>query len=264
MPKICLIIEYDGAAFHGWQFQAGVTTVQRELHSALETFLRTPVSELCASGRTDAGVHASAQVVTFVVPQVPDLARLAWGISSILRGKLAVLSAAVVPETFHPREDALSKRYRYRILNRYAPAVLDKGRMWEVQQPLDLERMRRAAAEFVGEHDFAAFRAAGCTAKTTIRTIFESELTTVGPEITYRVRGSGFLRYMVRNIVGTLVGIGDGSLGDCTIAQIIASRDRAQAGVTAPPYGLYLDSVYYEAECGVPKPLARMLQERAT
>jgi tRNA pseudouridine38-40 synthase len=246
MPNIRLIVEYDGAAFHGWQLQVGVATVQGELQAAIETFLRTSVSSLLASGRTDSGVHARAQVVTFVVPELPDLARLAWGVSSIMRGKLAVLSAEVVPDSFHPREDAVSKRYLYRIMHRYAPAVLDRGRVWEVQQPLDLERMLEGAKQLIGEHDFAALRAAGCTARTTVRTIFESELSCVGPEIIYRVRGSGFLRYMVRNIVGTLVGLGDGTLCDSSMAQILASKDRAQAGVTAPPCGLYLESVQYE------------------
>lgn len=246
MPNIRLIVEYDGAAFHGWQLQEEVSTVQGELQAAIETFLRTKVSTLCASGRTDSGVHARAQVVCFVAPALPDLPRLAWGVSSILRGKLAVLSAEVVPDSFHPREDAVSKRYLYRIMHRYAPAVLDRGRVWEVQQPLDIAKMQQAAKELIGEHDFAALRAAGCTARTTVRTIFESELVSQGPEIIYRVRGSGFLRYMVRNIVGTLVGVGDGTIAERTMAQILASKDRAQAGVTAPPCGLYLESVQYE------------------
>jgi tRNA pseudouridine38-40 synthase len=163
-----------------------------------------------------------------------------------MRGKLTILAADVAPDNFHPRSDAVSKQYSYRILNRYAPAVLERGRVWEVQQPLDFKSMQLAAAELVGEHDFQSFRAAGCTANTTVREIFESEITRSGEEIVYRVLGSGFLRYMVRNIVGTLVGIGDGSISGRTITQILSARDRSTAGVTAPPQGLTLDFVRYE------------------
>lgn len=246
MPNIRLLVEYDGGAFHGWQCQEGVSTVQGELQQALRIFLRTEISALHSSGRTDAGVHARGQVVTFRCEVLPDLSRLAWGVSSIMRGKLTILAAEVAPDNFHPRSDAVSKQYSYRILNRYAPAVLERGRVWEVQQPLDFKSMQLAAAELVGEHDFQSFRAAGCTANTTVREIFESEITRSGEEIVYRVLGSGFLRYMVRNIVGTLVGIGDGSISGRTITQILSARDRSAAGVTAPPQGLTLDFVRYE------------------
>lgn len=245
MPNIRLIIEYDGSAFHGWQLQDGVSTVQGELGAALRTVLRTNIAPLHASGRTDSGVHARAQVVTFKCDITPDFEALAWGVSSILRGRLSILKAEVAPDSFHPRTAAISKQYSYRILNRYAPATIDRGRAWEVQQKLDPARMREAAAAILGRHDFSAFRGSGCTAKTTVREIYQSELTFELPYITYRVVGEGFLKYMVRNIVGTLVGLGDGSLGERTFQSIIDGKDRRNAGVTAPAHGLYLDYVEY-------------------
>ena len=245
MPNYRLIIEYDGAAFHGWQLQDDVHTVQGELGKAIETILRAPTEPLHSSGRTDAGVHARGQVASFRFDgEIPDLPRFAWGVSSILRGKLSVLSAEVAPDDFHPRECAESKQYSYRILNRYPPATIDLGKVWEVQQPLSYEKMRKAAAELIGEHDFSSFRGAGCSANSAVRTIFESDLSVSGPYVTYRVVGSGFLQYMVRIIAGTLVGIGEGSITQ-SIPEILAARDRSKAGVTAPPHGLYLDHVNY-------------------
>lgn len=245
MPNYRLVIEYDGAAFHGWQMQDDVQTVQGELGKAIATILRAPTDPLHSSGRTDAGVHARGQVVSFRFDgDIPDLPRFAWGVSSLLRGKLSVLSAEVAPDDFHPRDRAVSKQYSYKILHRYPPATIDLGKVWEVQQPLDYSLMQGAAAALIGEHDFSSFRGAGCSANSPVRKIFESELSIAKEILTYRVVGSGFLQYMVRIIVGTLVGIGDGSIS-LSVPEILAARNRGKAGITAPPHGLTLDHVNY-------------------
>ncbi len=246
MANIRLIVEYDGSAFHGWQLQDGLDTVQGVLTRSLETFLRIPVHPLHASGRTDAGVHAKGQVVSFKVPddQNIDLKRLSWAISSMNCGTLAVLNASFVPETFHPRACAKRKQYTYTILNRYAPAIFERGRVWEIRRELDVNIMNMRARELVGQHDFTSFRDTSCTAKTSARTIYESEVLRDGDYIRYRVVGSGFLRYMVRIIVGTLVEYGDLSrVGD--LAELIIAKDRSKAGITAPALGLCLDWVSY-------------------
>lgn len=245
MPNICLVLEYNGGAFHGWQMQDNATSVQSELQQTLQTVLRRPVGPLYGAGRTDAGVHARGQVVNFYLDDVPDLDRMKLAVSSILRGKLAVLSAKIVPDGFNSRSDAVAKQYSYTILQRSVPAALDHGRVWRISTALDVERMRKEASLLVGRHDFTSFCAVCSMPKSAIREIFESELIINGPYLTYRVVGEGFLRYMVRIIVGTLVGFGDGSLTAESILSVIAAKDRNVAGVTAPPEGLCLDWVKY-------------------
>lgn len=245
MPTIRLIVEYDGSCFHGWQMQEGLITVQSELHRVLELVLREKISVVHASGRTDAGVHARGQVVTFVVSKVPDLHRLTHSVSSILKGALSVTDAAVVPDTFHPRRSAKKKQYSYTILHRKAPAVLDKGYVWHITADLDYEKMAEAASCLVGTHDFTSLRAAQCQANSPVKTILESELCLSRDYVVYRVVGKGFLQHMVRIIVGTLVDIGRGRLHS-SMPEILAAKDRRVGGVTAPPFGLMLDWVEYD------------------
>ncbi len=247
MPTIKLIVEYDGAGFHGWQKQPGMRTIQSELERVLSVILRKPIGPLHASGRTDSGVHARGQVVSFVTDVVPDKWRLMHGVSHLMKGELAVLSVEVVDDAFHPGRSAYYKQYSYRILNRAAPAVLDARRVWHVALPLNLEPMHSCAQSLVGEFDFSSFRDSQCTARSPIKTIYSSELEVVGDTIVYRVIGSGFLKQMVRNIVGSLVDVGRGRLHVDTFAGILAERDRRCAGVTAPAHGLSLDWVAYES-----------------
>ena len=244
MPNVKLVIEYDGAGFHGWQAQPGLRTLETELKRVLEVVLRQEIKAIYASGRTDAGVHARGQVVNFHCAQVDDLGRLARAVSSIMRRELTVHSAEIVPKLFHARRSARCKQYTYTIYHRGCPPVLEWGRAWFVPQRLDLELMQEAAASLVGLHDFSSFRDSECNAPDPCKELFESELTAELPCVYYRVVGDGFLKQMVRNIVGTLVGIGQGRI-NASIREILQKRDRKCAGITAPAHGLCLDWVQY-------------------
>lgn len=243
--KLKLVVEYDGSNFHGWQIQPGLRTIQGELQKALETFLRSEIPVVRAAGRTDAGVHARAQVVTVIVPDATDTLRLTHAVSSLLRGEVSIRSAERVCDNFDPLRDAVSKQYSYSILRRAAPAVLDKGKVWHIYAPLDIERMRREAAVLVGRHDYSSFQGKACTAKSPIKQIYSSQLIEEDELLIYRVIGSGFLKQMVRNIVGTLVWFGQGHLTDTDMQAILKQLDRRAAGPTAPAHGLCLDWVKY-------------------
>jgi tRNA pseudouridine38-40 synthase len=245
VPNIRIDIEYDGSGFCGWQWQPGRRSIQQTLQSALETVLREKISVLYASGRTDAGVHARRQTCSFKISGMPDLQRMAFGVTSILRGEIAVLSAEYVGDEFNARRSSKRKQYRYVILNRRAHPALDRGRLWHVPLPLDFSRLQQEAQALVGSHDFRSFQAVGCQSLSTIKEIYESEWTRVGDELHYRVVGNAFLKQMVRNIVGTQVDLCRGALKLGTMIDVIAAKDRRMAGQTAPAMGLYLDWVEY-------------------
>lgn len=245
MPNVRLTIEYDGSKFSGWQKQPNVRSVQSELERALNIALKEEVETLYASGRTDAGVHARGQVVNFFIKEEADLFRLKHSVSSILKGELSVLKAEYVPDYFNSQNSAKSKQYSYTILYRAAPAVLDYGCVWHIAADLDVDRMQLEAAKLVGEHDFTSFRATGCASKSAVREIYESEVFQRGEYLIYRVVGAGFLKQMVRNIVGTLVGFGKGTIGVTSMEQLLNLKDRTRAGMTAPAHGLCLDWVEY-------------------
>lgn len=247
MPNVRLIIEYNGSNFSGWQIQPGRRTIQGEITKNLRMILREDIPVVHASGRTDAGVHAKGQVISFNVSQVPDLHRLTHSISSLMKGELAVVSAEIVPDDFHPRRNAEAKQYTYTILHRKAPPTLDKGLVWHIGGPLNIQLMQLQAKSLEGTHDFTSVRAADCQAESPIRTIFSSEIRWEEPYLTYTVIGSGFLKQMVRIIVGTLVDIGSGRIMHDSIQDILAKRSRIAAGRTAPPYGLRLDWVRYQS-----------------
>lgn len=246
MPRIKLTVEYNGAGFHGWQVQPGLRTVQSELHKVLQTVLRTPIRCIDASGRTDAGVHARGQVVCVTLPELPEFTRLQRSVSALMKGELSVTRIELVGADFDPCRHATSKQYSYTMLNRDVPAVLDRGQVWHVPRRIDRQRLRAEAAQFIGTHDFSSFRGAGCEATTSVRQILESEISFEKEYIVYRVVGRGFLKQMVRNIVGTLIDLSSGKLRDTSVAQILEQRDRRCAGITAPPHGLCLDWVRYE------------------
>lgn len=245
MPNIRLVIEYDGSRFHGWQVQPQVRTVQGEMHRLIEMITREKVAVLHSSGRTDAGVHARGQVVSFQLQKTPDLEVLRHSISSILRDEVAVLSAEVVPEDFHARRSAKSKSYAYSILNRAAPAVLDRHTAWYVPFKLDWELMQNEANLLLGQHDFSAFKAKDCGANSSIKTIYSASFEKEGSLMVFRIEGSGFLKNMVRIITGTLVDIGRGYKKPGLMKYLLECGDRAHAGVTAPSQGLCLEWVKY-------------------
>ncbi len=245
MPNIKLTIEYDGSAFCGWQEQPEQRSIEAELKRAISTVLREDIRVVYASGRTDAGVHAKGQVVNFFCSASPDLFRLRIGVSSVLRDELSVLSAEIMPDDFHARHSAVSKCYSYTILNRDTPAVLERGRVWFVPEKLNLELMHQAASELVGLHDFSSFQATACQAKSAEKNIFESGFQVQGELLIYRVVGSGFLKQMVRSIVGSLVDMGRGVLDAESMTKIIEAKDRRRAGMTAPAHALCLEWVRY-------------------
>ncbi len=245
MPNIRLILEYNGCNFHGWQVQPGLRTVQGELKKIIETVLREEVGELVAAGRTDAGVHARGQVMNFKCKSTPDLGRLANSVSSLLKNEVSVIGADFVGDEFNSRFHAKTKQYSYTILNRPVPETIDRGLVWFISGKLDLPRITEEAKLLIGEHDFASFEGAKSEASSTVRRILESELIIRPPYLTYRVVGAGFLKQMVRNIVGTLVDIGRGQLEVGSVLELLAYKDRSRAGVTAPAWGLSLDWVKY-------------------
>jgi tRNA pseudouridine38-40 synthase len=238
-------LEYDGAAFEGWQVQPRRRTVQGELEKAL----RRVTGKRCAligAGRTDAGVHAEGQVASARVTTrlAPDALRRA--LNAELPKDLVVLALAPAPAGFHARRDAGAKHYRYRIWNAPTRSPLRERTHWNVRTPLDLAAMRAAAAALVGTRDFAALRASGGSAKTSVRTLARLEIAgESGVEIALDFEGSGFLRHMVRNAVGTLVEVGRGRRSPASLAGVLAGGDRRAAGPTAPAHGLTLIEVRY-------------------
>jgi tRNA pseudouridine38-40 synthase len=247
VPQIKLIVEYNGAGFAGWQKQPNQRTVQEVLEQALTVICRQPVGPLHAAGRTDSGVHARGQVVTFFVQDPPAMFKIMAGVSHLMKGELAVLSAEICSEDFHPGHDCTHKQYSYRIMNRPAPPVLDSHQMWHIGTPtLDVEEMRRQAQALVGTHDFSGFRDSECAAKTPIKTIYALSVTEDRGLITITVIGSGFLKQMVRNIVGTLVDLVRGRLDGRTVQEILDRKDRRLAGMTAPAHGLTMDWISYD------------------
>lgn len=251
MPNVKLLIEYDGSKFHGWQKQPGLRTIQEELEKAIKIVLRSEaggvqISHLTASGRTDSGVHARGQVVNFQADQEIDLLRFKHSVSSLLREELAVLEADYIHDTFNACRDATSKQYTYTMLYRISPAVLDYGRAWHIGRELDLELISREAKSLEGVHDFQSLRASGCAAKTSIKEVFSSQIIVAPPYVKYRVVGKGFLKQMVRNIVGTLIDISDKKIEIGSMLELLELRDRRKAGVTAPAHGLCLDWVKYD------------------
>jgi len=249
--QLRLVVEYEGTAYQGWQLQPDRPTVQAVLEQALATALRETVRVRCA-GRTDAGVHAAGQVVAVPVARVPDdLDRLRRSLNALTPDDVSVREIAVAEDAFDPRRHARSRLYVYRIWNGPAPSPFWRRFAWHVTRPLDVAAMATAAAALVGEHDFAAFRAADPDApRSTVRRVVASTLAAerVHEEtrlLTYRIEASGFLKHMVRNVIGTLVEIGSGERPPGAMADVLAGRDRTRAGATAPPYGLVLVAVRY-------------------
>jgi tRNA pseudouridine38-40 synthase len=249
--RIALGIEYDGSRFLGWQTQPGGGTVQDALEAALAGIAGEPVSVTCA-GRTDRAVHARAQVVHFETgAERPDSA---WvrGVNALLPDAVAVLWSRRVPSDFHARYSAVSRSYRYVLLNRPVRPALAAAYAGWYHAPLDVQEMRAAAALLVGERDFTAFRAAECQAKSPVRVLHEIGIAREGDRIDFTLRANAWLQHMVRNIVGTLVYVGAGKQPPTWVGQVLESRDRALAAPTFAPQGLYLEAVEYGAAWDIP------------
>ena len=240
-----MILEYDGAAYCGWQRQLNGISIQQILEEAVERIIQEKVS-IIASGRTDAGVHALNQVASFRAQSTLPVNKIFLGVNSVLPDDIVVKDLQDADPDFNALKDAQGKIYLYRIKNQRLRPVLGRQYYWFVRFPLDIGRMREAASYLAGRHDFSSFCATGCDIKDRVRTLSDISITVQNHglmEIT--VESSGFLRHMVRNIVGTLVDAGRSKLKPEDIPDIIASRDRTKAGLAAPACGLFLKEVKY-------------------
>jgi len=254
MRHIRLVVEYDGSDLHGWQRQLGAPTVQQHLEEALSKLLQHE-TQVSGASRTDAGVHARGQVASFRTEREIPLHGIRRGLNSMLPDSIAIRDASEVPEEFSPRFSATGKHYRYTILTAPDRSPRWRTRAWHHPDPLSVSAMHDAARALIGEHDFAAFRAAGCTAKTTLRRVDSIAMTRLQPHLLdIDIRGNAFLRQMVRIIVGTLTEVGSGRRPVGQVAEILASKDRKLAGVTAPAHGLELIEVRYDGTRPAPHP----------
>ena len=245
MPRYRLTLEYDGAGFVGWQRQANGPSVQQALEEAVEAFCseRTVVH---GAGRTDSGVHALGQVAHLDLEGEVAPERLRDALNFHLKPRpAAVLEAALAPADFHARFSALERRYRYRIVNRRAPLVLERGHAWRVPQPLDETAMQAAADRLIGHHDFESFRSSECQAENALRTLDLLQVTRRGEAVELEVAARSFLHNQVRILAGTLKQVGIGRWTPDDVSRVLAACDRRTAGPTAPPEGLTFLSVRY-------------------
>jgi len=240
-----LLIEYDGTEFHGWQRQRQDRTVQAEIEAALSTMTRQKIV-VHGSGRTDAGVHALGQVASFACETRLCARDFLSGLNGLLPEDIAVLDCEKAAEDFHARYRAKSKIYRYCILNRPLPSAIGRRFCWHVRKPLDIDAMARGAGQLLGTHDFSAFEASGSPRSHSRRTVIAAGWAKETPDrLHFDIEADGFLRCMVRNIIGTLVEVGSGKRPAEDIESILASRNRTLAGPTAPAHGLFLVEVRY-------------------
>lgn len=244
MRHIKLVIGYDGTDFHGFQRQKGLRTVQGELERTLTTLLGHSVS-VKAAGRTDTGVHAEGQVVSFWTSCPIPVERLPLALNSLLPADIVAKKAVRVSPDFHPRFDATSRVYRYLIDNRPVPSALLRRYAWHIPEPLDVEAMKQAAQFLVGVHDFASFHASGSDLGSTVREMKRVTVVRRGGVVAITMEANAFLYHMARIVVGTLVEIGLGRRHPDEMRAILEARDRSVAGKTAPPHGLCLVQVKY-------------------
>jgi len=255
VKRIRLVIEYDGTNYHGWQRQKDKVTIQSVLEERLERITSEKI-KLVSAGRTDAGVHSLGQVAAFSTSRRLTPEEFKRALNSLLPDDIRIIEVEEVPLDFHPRFSAKAKSYLYFIYIGERPPVFVSRYCWPVKAELNIKEMEEASRYIIGTHDFSGFRASGCGARTTVRSVFEvsidkeSTIPLLGIKIEegfikFRVMGNAFLRYMVRNIVGTLVEIGRGKRKADSILDILKKGDRQLAGITAPAKGLFLERVYY-------------------
>ena len=252
MSRYAFMVEYDGRPFAGWQRQADQPSVQGAIENALAQ-LEPNLPSLAAAGRTDAGVHATAQVAQIDMAREWEPFRLAEALNHHLKpNPVAITACVAVADDWHARFSAVERRYTYRIISRRAPLVHDKGFAWRVRKSLDIAAMKEGAQYLIGHHDFTTFRSTMCQAKSPVKTLdeirIESEITSRQAEIRFHVRARSFLHNQVRSIVGTLERVGTGSWAPDDVKTALEARDRAACGPVAPPDGLYLAGVSYNPE----------------
>lgn len=255
--RIALGIEYDGRGFRGWQVQRGVRTVQEAVETALGRVAAHPVRIGCA-GRTDAGVHACGQVVHFDSEAERSLRAWVLGANVSLPPDVSVLWAREVPAEFDARFSATGRTYRYVILERESRPALLAGRVCWTHRRLDTEAMQEAARHLIGRHDFSAFRALACQARSPVRTVRRLEVRRAGGFVVLEVEADAFLMHMVRNIAGVLMAVGGGEAAPDWAREVLEGRDRTRGGITAPASGLYLLQVQYPERFGLPGAVSSM------
>ena len=246
MPKnFKIIIEYDGTRYHGWQRQREDRTIQQEIENAVSTMTGSRVT-LNGSGRTDAGVHALGQTANFLCETDLSAAVFQKGLNSILPDDIVIKDCRLVDAGFHARYDVKSKIYHYRIINRNLPPAIGRQYAWFIRRKLDPAAMRSAISHIIGSHDFKSFEGTGSPRSHTIRSIMAADLIEhEDGALIFKIEADGFLRYMVRNIVGTLVDVGLGKITSAKFGDILASKNRRNASATAPAHGLFLVEVKY-------------------
>lgn len=246
MKNIKLTIQYDGTRHNGWQNQKNTAnTIQGKLEAVLSRMLNTP-AELAASGRTDAGVHAMAQVANFKTNTKLTCPEIVAYLNEYLPADIVVLDASIVPERFHSRLNARRKTYTYRVWNSAIPNVFERQYLYHVSQPLALDKMQAAADLLCGTHDFQSFCASKKGKKSTMRTLENIVIERIGSEVRFTFTGNGFLYHMVRILVGTLLEIGQGNRTVAELPAVLSAKDRSKAGALAPAQGLCLTQVFYE------------------
>ena len=243
--RILLVVAYDGTDYHGWQAQDGKKTIEGELNNAIEK-LTGNKTEVIGASRTDAGVHGLCNLAVFDTDMNIEPSNISRALNSILPNDIVVRRSLEVDADFHPRKRKTSKTYRYRIDNEPYPDPLKTRYAWFVSYDLDVDKMRQAAGCLIGEHDFSSFCAAGSTAQTHVRSVDSIEIGQNGPDICIDVTGGGFLYNMVRIIAGTLVDVGRGRIEPENVKDILESKDRTKAGLTAPPQGLTLINIEWD------------------
>jgi tRNA pseudouridine38-40 synthase len=252
MARIALGIEYDGSAFCGWQTQPGGCAVQNAVERALAQVAGHPVATICA-GRTDAGVHALAQVVHFDSDAVRPQSAWIRGVNALLPDAVAVTWVRHVAAEFHARYGALERRYRYLLLDQPVRPVLNRHHVGWMHQALDIERMRVAASYLLGQHDFSAFRSAECQANSPVRDLRRIDVQRCGDYVVFDIAANAFLHHMVRNIVGSLAYVGAGRQLPQWVQDVLQGCDRAKAAPTMSAAGLYLADVSYDAKFELPQ-----------
>lgn len=247
-PKnIRLVVAYDGTRYHGWQRQANALTLQKVIEEKL-CVMTGETHTLIASGRTDAGVHALNQVCNFHTRSSIAPPSFHNGLNSLLPDDILIREAAYVPIHFHSRYSVRSKRYEYRILNSEIPDVFQRNYLWQVRPPLDVEAMAACLSHLIGPHDFSSFRSSGSDNINPVRAVLRAEIHgPVSDRLRIVIEADGFLRHMVRNIVGTVVEAGLGRIAIDRFKEILCARDRRLAGIKAPPQGLFLMEVIYQS-----------------
>ena len=250
--RIAMGVSYNGGAYEGWQSQLSGKTVQDRLEAALTRFATQPIRTLCA-GRTDAGVHALMQVIHFDTPLQRETASWVRGTNTFLPADIAVQWAQEVPDAFHCRGSAVSRRYAYVVLESRVRPSVEAGRVGWIYRPLDAEAMRQAAQILIGEHDFSSFRAAQCQAKSPVKNIQSIAITQRAGYWRFEFEANAFLHHMIRNIMGCLLAVGQGDKPPGWLTEVLAARRRDAAAPTFSPDGLYFLGPRYEAQYGLPE-----------